>query len=83
LIEFCLVLFSIPAIGKGLVSKLAALKKTAKKPLVVAATGSQFTENMRKELEKQGIPTYKYPEIAAASLSALWRYSTYRKKNAD
>jgi acetyl coenzyme A synthetase (ADP forming)-like protein len=79
----CLVLFSIPAIGKGLVSKLAALKKTAKKPLVVAATGSQFTENMRKELEKQGIPTYKYPEIAAASLSALWRYSTYRKKNAD
>ncbi|MDO8625326.1 MAG: hypothetical protein Q7R47_04555 [Candidatus Diapherotrites archaeon] len=75
----CLVLFSIPAIGKGLVSKLAALKKSAKKPLMVVATGSQFTETMRKQLEQHGIPTYKYPEIAAASLAALWKYSRYRK----
>ncbi len=75
-----LVLFSIPAIGKGLVNELGQLKKTAQKPLLVVSTGSAFTETMRRELEKKGIPTFKYPEIAAKSLAALWKYSKYRNE---
>ncbi len=75
-----LVLFNIPAIGEGLVTQLAQLKKKAKKPLMVVSTGSGFTEEMRARLEHHGVPTFKYPEIAAASLKALYDYSQYRKK---
>ncbi len=75
-----LVLFNTPAISEALVQELGKIKKTAKKPLVVASTGSDFTHEMRKKMEKDGIPTFSYPELAASSLRALWEYS--RIKNA-
>lgn len=76
-----LVLFNTPAISAQLVHELGKLKKTAKKPLVVASTGSRFTFEMRQLLEQKGIPTFSYPELAAASLRALWEYAQVRKRN--
>ncbi|MBU0636387.1 hypothetical protein KKE06_05160, partial [Candidatus Micrarchaeota archaeon] len=76
-----IILFNTPPIGEQVVRELAKIKKTAKKPLIVASTGSDFTQKMRAKLEKNNIPTFEYPELAASSLQALWKYSQVYQPN--
>lgn len=75
-----LVLFNTPPVGEKLVQQLIETKKKALKPLIVASTGATFTEEMCEKMENGGIPTFAYPELAAASLRALWEYGQTRKK---
>ena len=75
-----LVLFNTPTVGVETVKELVKIKKTAKKPFVVLTFGSGYTENRRKELEKGGLITFSYPDIAARSLEALAQYSAFVKR---
>lgn len=75
-----LVLFNTPTVGKETVKELVKIKKTAKKPLIVLTFGSGYTEHRRKELERGGIITFDYPDIAARSLEALAKYSAFVKR---
>lgn len=75
-----LALFNTPTVNKSTVDALVKIKKTAKKPFIVLTFGSKYTEQRRRELEKGGIVTFDYPEIAAKSLEALAGYANYLKK---
>jgi acetyl coenzyme A synthetase (ADP forming)-like protein len=67
-------LFQIPTLTADIVDVISAAADRSTKPIVVIAAGGRFTEVLKKTLEDSGIPTFSYPEKAAAALAALHRF---------
>lgn len=73
------ILFQIPNMDPSIVDVVAAAQRF-KKPIVVCATGGEFTTMNRKLLEKAGIPTYSSPSRAVRALAALAQQVRQQKK---
>jgi len=71
-------LFQIPTLEVEITDIITSMKKY-KKPILCCAVGSQFTRNLIKRLEKNGIPVYSTPEVAVKCFSALVKYSQMRR----
>lgn len=69
-------LFQIPTLTADIVDVISAAADRSKKPLIVIAAGGRFTEVLKKTLEDSGVPTFSYPEKAAAALKALHDFSS-------
>ncbi|MEM4367353.1 MAG: CoA-binding protein [Candidatus Anstonellales archaeon] len=71
-------LFQTISLDSTVVDALVGLSQEAKKPMVVVASGGEYTQQNRKILDSYGIPTYPTPRIAVKALNALLSY--WRKK---
>jgi len=65
-----IVLFQVTAIDPSIIEVLKSAKRF-KKPIVVCATGGEFTTKNRKLIENHGIPTYSSPRRAIRAIKAL------------
>lgn len=68
-------LFQVPALTGEIVEVVAEAARERKKPIAFIAAGGRFTEVLKKSLEDYGVPTFSYPERAAAALKALSEHS--------
>ncbi len=71
-----IILIQLSLIESDIIDVLAEMKKKYEKPIIVCATGGEFTMMHRKMLEKNGIPTYDTPERAVAVAKALVDYAS-------
>ncbi|MBI5060972.1 MAG: CoA-binding protein [Candidatus Aenigmarchaeota archaeon] len=67
-------LFQTVSLQPGVIDVIAEIKKRTQKPIIVCATGGEFTRRCLADLEKKGIPTYITPERAVKAMGALVRY---------
>jgi acetyl coenzyme A synthetase (ADP forming)-like protein len=57
----------------------SASRRHPEKPIIVFATSEwEMVDKMQADLEKQGVPVYISPEMAAEALATLYRYSRIR-----
>ena len=57
----------------------AASRKHPEKPIIVYATSEwQMVDQMQADLERQGVPVYISPEMAAEALATMYKYSRIR-----
>ena len=75
------VLFQTAAIDTRIVSVLVKAHDEQKKPIIVVATGGEYTEMHRRILESYGIPTYSSPSSAVKSLSKFLEYCNHFRKH--
>jgi acetyl coenzyme A synthetase (ADP forming)-like protein len=75
-----LILWNTPGIDDGIIDELVKLNKEAKKPMVVVSTGSDYTYQRRKALERGGVVTFSYPSVGATALKALWDYACAKQR---
>ncbi len=76
------ILFQTAAIDTRVVSSIVKANGEQKKPMVVVATGGEYTEMHRRILDGYGIPTYQSPSSAINALSKFVDYCEhYRKFN--
>jgi acyl-CoA synthetase (NDP forming) len=68
-------LFQLPTLEPKVADIMMQLNKKYKKPLLVCATGSGYTQKQVRKLESGGIPVYPTPERAVAAFAALYNYS--------
>jgi len=68
------VLFQVPSIEPSIIDVIKDARHFGK-PIIVCATGGEFTSLNRKLLEKAGIPTYPSPRRAVQALAALVEYA--------
>lgn len=73
------ILFQISTVEPAIVDVVRTAQRF-KKPIVVCATGGEFTALNRKLLEKAGIPTYPSPDRAVRALAALVQRAQQQKK---
>ena len=71
-------LFQVPTLGEPVVEIINSMKKY-KKPILCCAVGSQYTRNLVRRLERNGIPVYSTPEVAVKCFSTLVKYSQMKK----
>ena len=67
-------LFQTVSLQPTVIDVIAGVKAKTQKPIIVCATGGQFTKRCLEDLEKKGIPTYITPERAVKAMSALVKY---------
>ncbi len=67
-------LFQIPTLTAEITDVVAAASERGTKPVILIAAGGRFTEVLKKTLEDCGVPTFSYPEKAAAALRALYEF---------
>ena len=67
-------LFQTVSLQPGVIDVILETKKKTNKPIVVCATGGEFTRRCLADLEDKGIPTYITPERAVKAMGALVRY---------
>jgi acetate---CoA ligase (ADP-forming) len=67
-------LFQTPLIDERLTEMISKIYKSSKKPIAIVATGSKFTQDNIKQLEKKGIPCFSFPDEAVAAIRALCEY---------
>jgi len=72
-------LFQTPGADEHVASIIIDHGNLKRKPLVVVSTGSTYTKSHTSLMEAAGIPVYESPDAAARSLSALIRYSRFKK----
>ena len=69
-----IVLFQTASIDSRIINILVKASESSKKPIVVVATGGEYTELHRRILDANGVPTYPSPSSAIRSLSKLIEY---------
>jgi acetyl coenzyme A synthetase (ADP forming)-like protein len=74
-IIFLIVLHQTPLITPDIVDVIVEANKQTDKPIIVVSTGAEFTENLRRVLEKENMVTYPFPERAAKALDALVEFN--------
>jgi len=64
-----------PMINPDIVDAVKEVFEKAKKPIIVISAGGEYTENLKKSLEENNIPTFSYPERAVEAMRALYEYA--------
>jgi len=67
-------LFQLPSLDPKVVDIMIQLNKKYKKPLLVCATGSSYSQKLMKKLEANGIPVYPTPERAVTAFASLYKF---------
>jgi len=70
LIVVCL--FQSPALDDEIVEKLDMMQEKGK-PIIIIASGGEFTHKMADKIEKKGLPVYQTPEDAVQAVNGLCR----------
>jgi acetate---CoA ligase (ADP-forming) len=65
------ILMQVPTLTSDIVEVISERFIKKKKPIVVVCFGGGYTQTHKKALEQYGIPTFDYPERAAAALRCL------------
>lgn len=73
-----IVLFQVPAINDLIIPVLKKAALDKRKPIAVVAVGGLYVSKLRKELEKEKIPTYGSPKYAVLALKKLFNYSRFK-----
>ncbi len=74
-------LFQTVSLQPSVIDVISEIKNKTQKPIVVCATGGEFTKRCLADLEKRGIPTYITPERAVKGIAALVRYGEILRAN--
>lgn len=75
----CIALLQIASLEEEIIDVLRDCKVYSK-PLVVCATGGDYTLKQARKLEKFGIPVYPTPERAVKAMNVLYEYGQILKK---
>ena len=67
-------LFQTVSLHPTVIDVISAIKAKTQKPIIVCATGGEFTRRCLEDLEEKGIPTYITPERAVKAMWALVKY---------
>ncbi len=67
-------LLQTATLGPEIVDIIVSANDTSKKPIVVSASGGEYTQLLLRSLEKDGIPAYPSPERAVNAMKALIEY---------
>jgi acetyl coenzyme A synthetase (ADP forming)-like protein len=70
----CIVLMQTVGVESEIVDVIDEISDRRKKPIVVSATGGDYTALHMKMLEKEDVPTFFTPEKAAKALKSLVAY---------
>lgn len=73
-IVIVIILIQLSLIESDIVNVLSEMKKNYEKPIIVCASGGEFTLMHKKMIEKNNIPTYDTPERAVSVARALVEY---------
>ena len=69
-----LLLFTLPTLNAQDLSLLKKPKRGYKKPILVIAVGSEYSQKYLEKIEKAGFTTFNYPSVAAKSISQAATY---------
>ncbi len=74
-------LFQTVSLNPSVIDVISEIKNKTKKPIVVCATGGEFTRRCLADLDAKGIPTYITPERAVKAMASLVRYGEILREN--
>ncbi len=69
-----IVLYQTPLVGTEIVDLITESNDLNKKPIICVSTGGEFTENLKKSLEVNGIPCYNFPEDAVRAITKFLQW---------
>ena len=69
-----ILLYQTPLITPDVVDIVTEFNDLKKKPIVVVSTGGEFTEVLKGNLERNGVPCFTFPENAVKSIKKLVDY---------
>ncbi|MGC8671353.1 MAG: acetate--CoA ligase family protein [Candidatus Micrarchaeia archaeon] len=75
-----IVLFQTPGADSSVAAEIIKQKNEVNKPLVAISPGASYTQMHKIMMESGGVPVYDSPAAAVKALSALLKYSNYKKK---
>lgn len=64
-----------PLIDEHMVRIVEDAAQKTNKPLVLVITGSQYSQQLKHQIENAGIPVFRFPENAVRALAAYTQYS--------
>jgi acetyltransferase len=64
-----------PMISPDIVDVITEVFAKTSKPIIVICSGGAYTENLKKNMEEKGVPTFGYPERAIEAARALYEYT--------
>ncbi|MBI2579964.1 MAG: CoA-binding protein [Candidatus Aenigmarchaeota archaeon] len=67
-------LYQTPRLGTDVVDAIVEMNRQNRKPIITVSTGGEFTQNLRMQMEKNGIPSYTYPHEAVSAMKVLVEY---------
>ena len=73
-----IVLFQTPTIDSSVTEVIIKAMEERKKPIIVAATGGEYTEIHRRILDSSGVPTYRSQKTAITTLAKFIQYNKYK-----
>lgn len=73
------VLYQTPSIDERVDGVIIRASDDRRKPVAAILVGGQYTEENRKILEKEGVPTYSSPTTAVKALQKLTEYAGFRE----
>ncbi len=73
-------LFQSPVLQPDLVGVISDISNRREKPLLVCATGGDFTRVHTQMLERAGVPVYPSPNRVARAMAALVAYKNIRNR---
>ncbi len=68
-------LLQTASLGPEIVDVIASANERSRKPIVVSASGGEYTQLLLRSLEKDGIPAYPSPDRAVCAMKTLIEYS--------
>ncbi|MCK5698894.1 MAG: CoA-binding protein [Candidatus Aenigmarchaeota archaeon] len=68
-------LLQTASLGPEIVDVIASANERSRKPIVVSASGGEYTQLLLRSLEKDGIPAYPSPDRAVSAMKTLIEYS--------
>ncbi|MFH1126537.1 MAG: CoA-binding protein [archaeon] len=67
-------LLQTASLGPEIVDVIASANERSKKPIIVSASGGEYTQLLLRSLEKDGIPAYPSPDRAVNAMKTLIEY---------
>ena len=68
-------LLQTASLGPEIVDVIASANERSRKPIVVSASGGEYTQLLLRSLEKDGIPAYPSPDRAVCAMKTIIEYS--------
>ncbi len=68
-------LLQTASLGPEIVDVIASANERSKKPIIVSASGGEYTQLLLRSLEKDSIPAYPSPDRAVSAMKTLIEYS--------
>ncbi len=69
-----ILLYQTPLITTDIIDVITEINDSKRKPIIVVSTGGEFTEILKKNLELNGVPSFRFPEDAVKSIKQLVCY---------